>query len=74
MVSGIILSKKSFNPEYAKKLSFIAYRIMDRVRKAKRRYKKFKTNWIQSPNPIYVDTISNDELLSMLKDRKRGSI
>lgn len=70
LASGILRSKKHFNPAIAKELSFYAYRIMNRIASASTDILDLQSMGFLVPNPVSSPIISEEILRDYYENRK----
>jgi len=70
MVSGIVNSKKQFDPNMAQLLSFYAYRIMNKNNTAESDVVELHQLGFNIPNPVSFTSINKEELENYFKTRK----
>ena len=73
LVSGIINSKKNFNPILARELSFYAYHIMSVNMKPSEEITALQMLEFNTPNPVWANELTKEILENYLKERKKNA-
>jgi NAD-dependent DNA ligase len=73
LVSGIVNSKKSFNPVLARELTFYAYRIMNNNETPERQIFYLQSLGFSVPSPVQSAVLSIDILTNYYESRKKDA-
>jgi DNA ligase (NAD+) len=73
LVSGIVISKKQFNPMLARELSFFAYRILSKKNTPEQDISELRGLGFSVPNPVATATLSKQILDTYFEQRKTQS-
>ena len=71
LVSGLVNSKKTFNPELARLLTFYAFRIMDSTSTPQDDLTELQAMGFNVPNPVTTETLSMAMLTDYYNTRKQ---
>ena len=71
MASGVINSKKQFNPSYAKELSFFAYRIINNGLNPEQEINMLRSMGFNVPSPVFTNNLTEEILNNYFKQRKQ---